>query len=110
MSHVYLKVLNWLLKEVQEFSMPKEAMLFVRFDGLTTMIAAKHLTPGMEIVDEGQIMIVQSAAIEPEFGDDLDSAKMILCEHCGNKRCPHASDHRLECTGSNAPGQPGSVY
>jgi len=40
----------------------------------------------------------------------LDSARMILCEHCGNKRCPHASDHRLECTGSNASGQPGSVY
>jgi hypothetical protein len=36
--------------------------------------------------------------------------KMILCPICGNKRCPHASDHRLECTGSNAPGQPGSVY
>ena len=23
----------------------------------------------------------------------------ILCEHCGNKRCPHAEDHDL-------PGQP----
>jgi hypothetical protein len=29
---------------------------------------------------------------------------------CGNKRCPHASDHRLVCTGSNAPGQKGSIY
>ena len=36
--------------------------------------------------------------------------KMILCPECGNKRCPRASDHRLECTGSNEPGQPGSVY
>lgn len=35
---------------------------------------------------------------------------MIVCGSCGNKRCPHASDHRLGCTGSNAPGQPGSVY
>lgn len=40
----------------------------------------------------------------------FDSHKMILCENCGNKRCPHASDHRLECTGSNDPGQEGSVY
>lgn len=32
------------------------------------------------------------------------------CEICGNKRCPHHSDHELPCTGSNAPGQPGSVY
>ncbi len=37
-------------------------------------------------------------------------SKMILCPACGNKRCPKASDHRLECTGSNEPGQPGSVY
>ena len=36
--------------------------------------------------------------------------KMILCSECGNKRCPRASDHRLDCTGSNEPGQPGSVY
>lgn len=32
------------------------------------------------------------------------------CELCGNKRCPHHSDHRLECTQSNEPGQPGSVF
>lgn len=37
-------------------------------------------------------------------------AYMILCPKCGNKRCPHASDHRLDCTGSNEPGQAGSVY
>lgn len=35
---------------------------------------------------------------------------MILCAKCGNKRCPHANDHRNECTNSNATGQPGSAY
>lgn len=40
----------------------------------------------------------------------LSSAQMIVCRYCGNKRCPHASDHRLACTGSNEPGQEGSVY
>lgn len=35
---------------------------------------------------------------------------MILCSECGNKRCPHATDHEEDCTGSNAPGQPGSSY
>jgi Zn finger protein HypA/HybF involved in hydrogenase expression len=35
---------------------------------------------------------------------------MIVCPTCGNKRCPKASDHRLECTNSNAAGQAGSVY
>jgi len=32
------------------------------------------------------------------------------CELCGNKRCPHHSDHTLACTRSNEPGQKGSVY
>jgi hypothetical protein len=35
---------------------------------------------------------------------------MIVCTTCGNKRCPHATDHREDCTGSNEPGQPGSAY
>lgn len=37
-------------------------------------------------------------------------SRMILCPKCGNKRCPHATDHRLACTESNEPGQKGSVY
>lgn len=36
--------------------------------------------------------------------------RMYGCPTCGNKRCPKASDHDLACTGSNEPGQPGSVY
>ena len=40
----------------------------------------------------------------------LSMTKMILCSQCGNKRCPKASDHRLSCTGSNEPDQPGSIY
>ena len=36
--------------------------------------------------------------------------RMIVCPTCGNKRCPKASDHELECTGSNEVGQPGSYY
>lgn len=34
----------------------------------------------------------------------------VVCPTCGNKRCPKASDHRHACTGSNEPGQVGSVY
>lgn len=37
-------------------------------------------------------------------------AQMHLCPHCGNKRCPGAADHRNLCSGSNKPGQPGSLY
>ena len=32
------------------------------------------------------------------------------CEICGNKRCPHHTNHRFSCTGSNATGQPGSDF
>lgn len=34
--------------------------------------------------------------------------EMIVCETCGNKRCPRASNHRNDCTNSNEPGQIGS--
>lgn len=37
-------------------------------------------------------------------------SRMFVCVTCGNKRCPHATDHRLACTGSNEPNQPGSDY
>lgn len=40
----------------------------------------------------------------------IEATRMILCPECGNKRCPHATDHRNACTGSNEPGQPGSAY
>jgi hypothetical protein len=46
--------------------------------------------------------------IEPGF--TVLSAKMIICPTCGNKRCPHATDHRLACSGSNESGQLGSRY
>ena len=36
--------------------------------------------------------------------------RMILCPKCGNKRCPKASHHELDCTNSNEPGQHGSIY
>jgi hypothetical protein len=32
------------------------------------------------------------------------------CVTCGNKRCPHHTSHLLECTGSNEPGQAGSIF
>jgi len=35
---------------------------------------------------------------------------MIVCPTCGNKRCPHATDHNQACTNSNDAGQPGSRY
>jgi hypothetical protein len=41
---------------------------------------------------------------------DIMRQRMILCSICGNKRCPHATNHQNACTGSNELGQPGSSY
>ncbi|HEE0068056.1 TPA: hypothetical protein R8H18_000876 [Citrobacter freundii] len=37
-------------------------------------------------------------------------SRFVVCSECGNKRCPHANDHRNACTGSNEPGQEGRAY
>lgn len=47
---------------------------------------------------------------DPVFGVRLDMMRMFVCSVCGNKRCPHATSHEFECTGSNEPGQKGSRY
>jgi hypothetical protein len=36
--------------------------------------------------------------------------KMILCPLCGNRRCPKATYHGNDCTGSDDPHQEGSRY
>lgn len=43
-------------------------------------------------------------------GFPIYATRMVVCQTCGNKRCPHSTDHRLTCTGSNEPDQPGSRY
>ncbi|HDC4501207.1 TPA: hypothetical protein O8U02_003805 [Enterobacter kobei] len=40
----------------------------------------------------------------------MTDMRFVVCPDCGNKRCPHANDHRHECTGSNEPGQEGSAH
>ena len=40
----------------------------------------------------------------------MESSGFIVCAKCGNKRCPHGTDHNLACTQSNLPGQAGSRY
>lgn len=40
----------------------------------------------------------------------MNDARFVVCPDCGNKRCPHANDHRNACTESNEPGQEGSAY
>lgn len=48
--------------------------------------------------------------VENSIGLPVTSHSFIVCEICGNKRCPHATNHIFECTESNKPGQKGSIY
>ena len=47
---------------------------------------------------------------DKKFPITYPMSRMILCPQCGNKRCPHATNHEYACTNSNQPGQPGSRY
>lgn len=40
----------------------------------------------------------------------FSDSRLVVCPECGNKRCPHANDHRNACTASNEAGQEGSAY
>lgn len=40
----------------------------------------------------------------------MNDMRFVVCPECGNKRCPHANDHRNACSGSNEPGQECSAY
>lgn len=44
------------------------------------------------------------------YPNEFPNIRFNVCQKCGNKRCPHATDHNYECTNSNEVGQIGSVY
>lgn len=53
-----------------------------------------------------ELVIAPLCAVLPDVTFDFRYA----CEICGNKRCPHHSNHRFACTASNQPGQEGSLF
>ncbi|MDB6118574.1 MAG: hypothetical protein JWO08_2355 [Verrucomicrobiaceae bacterium] len=69
-------------------------------------------TPLTAAVEERHLCGCQVCLEAREAGLELclRSGRMVVCGICGNKRCPHATDHGQACTGSNESGQPGSVW
>ena len=51
-----------------------------------------------------------STSAHLSFIDTFRFHHMYLCPDCGNKRCPRATHHDNDCTGSNDYGQEGSRY
>ena len=73
---------------------------------------------GIEI-DSGKIQAERDSLNSPVIPDcscrtcrpvTFSDSRFVVCPECGNKRCPHANDHRNACSGSNEPGQEGSAY
>lgn len=63
---------------------------------------------GVEPPECGCISCLDASGIKcPVMGIPIANTFMVVCPLCGNKRCPHASDHRYVCTGSNESGQVG---
>lgn len=58
----------------------------------------------------GCFTCVKERGAESIEGMPETSTRMIVCDQCGNKRCPRATNHIYACTFSNEPGQPGSRF
>lgn len=72
---------------------------------------ADHMEDKRDMVTQSTDMENVSKTQHEINMEGLMSQRMILCETCGNKRCPHANDpDNYACTGSNEPGQDGSAY
>lgn len=120
---LYNEVRGWKIvhARVESRLMEAEAMLGVTasfiggYGGLTAgkdrLITGKHGGKVTEMTDKqcGCARCISEANLTQE-GLPVTACFMIVCPICGNKRCPHATDHRNKCTNSNAPGQPGSRY
>lgn len=67
------------------------------------------MTPGTE---HEHVYLTDSCCYACFWAADPNRMRSIfmVCGACGNKRCPRATDHDWECTGSNEPGQAGSYY
>lgn len=53
----------------------------------------------IEMKEEGKCSCRK--CIETNDGSIFGLAVFVVCQKCGNKRCPKADDHNMKCTNSN---------
>lgn len=100
-----------------------EACRAAMFQGVEPVTTAYKLRDAVEIIrnsgieiDAEKIFAERDALNTPDCWCrtcrpvTVTDMRFVVCPECGNKRCPHANDHRNACTGSNEPGQEGSAY
>lgn len=108
------RVMGWSVQEYVKLERYQAAMLqgVENAESSTTMQTAPSL-------DSSQIIAESPSGNSPVIPDcscgtcrpvTFTDSRFVVCSECGNKRCPHANDHRNACTGSNEPGQKGSAY
>lgn len=78
----------------------------------TTMQTAPSLDSSQKIAESpsGNSPVIPDCSCGTCRPVTFTDSRFVVCSECGNKRCPHANDHRNACTGSNEPGQKGSAY
>ncbi|MDV1811141.1 DUF550 domain-containing protein [Enterobacter hormaechei] len=66
--------------------------------------------PRLHIKEAGNSPVIPDCSCRTCRPVTMTDMRFVVCPECGNKRCPHANDHRNACTGSNELGQEGSAY
>ncbi|CAH6035592.1 hypothetical protein AN2353V1_1726, partial [Citrobacter koseri] len=66
--------------------------------------------PRLHIKEAGNSLVIPDCWCHTCRPVTMGDMRFVVCPECGNKRCPHANDHRNACTGSNKPGQVDSAY
>lgn len=80
------------------------------YDDPIDLARAIRKGPDMPTVQGGNSPVIQGCSCLTCRPVTFSDSRFVVCPECGNKRCPHANDHRNACTGSNEPGQEGSAY
>lgn len=112
--------------DIEEYMQKWDAARAAMLQGAEPVTTAYKLRDAVEIIrnsgieiDSGKIQAERDSLNSPVIPDcscrtcrpvTFSDSRFVVCPECGNKRCPHANDHRNACTGSNEPGQEGSSY
>lgn len=66
--------------------------------------AGHHISPSIQLDADSRICQCRQCLRDRQemvCGWPAEFTHIIACQHCGNKRCPCADNHRNACTGSN---------
>lgn len=108
--HDDMLVLEWILERIRDFGQIYRSNISTATFDQPVASASQGTKPladckCIDCLDRSGLTTVFMGIEMP-----ISSTMMVLCQLCGNKRCPHAKNHELVCTNSNEPGQKGSAY